>query len=244
MNNQIILPKSDIMLSSSREVLQHTERLKPFGVTMFSYTRVYEDGSFIDVSDRPDMIDYFYYKTDIYKHYAPDANPSAIGEGCFILTSAEIANSPLAPVRDELNLDNSLSIIKKDVNFYEVWNYASSKNNHAIINYYINHLNFLHAFSFSFKEEMKSLIQKYENDKIWRPDILQDVHCVNEHKFKLTSRQLQCARLVLQGYSYKQIAGRLSLSKRTIESYILHMKSKLSCRNKAELIAKLYAIFS
>lgn len=248
--NQLILPKTDIMLTSTNEVLQITAPLKKFGVSMFSYTRVYHDGSFIDVSDRSDMIDYFYYQTDIYKHYAPDANPAAIGEGYVILTSAEIANSPLAPVRDDVDLDNSLSIIKKSKKYYEVWNYASRKNNHEIINFYINHLDFLDSFSIEFKDKMQHLIKKYEKDRIWRPDNLDDTNkqplYINKSFTRkpstqqLSKRQSDCLRLLTKGMSIKQIASELSLSARTVEHYLEAVRMKFKCGSKAELIAKLY----
>lgn len=56
----------------------------------------------------------------------------------------------------------------------------------------------------------------------------------------LSRRQISCAKLLLSGMTIKQIAAYLNLSPRTVESYVENIKTKLNCRNKTELILKLY----
>lgn len=55
----------------------------------------------------------------------------------------------------------------------------------------------------------------------------------------LSKRQMACARLLLSGMTMKEIAARLNLSHRTVESYIENIKTKMRCQNKTELILKL-----
>ncbi len=52
-------------------------------------------------------------------------------------------------------------------------------------------------------------------------------------------RETDCINLLLYGYSYKNIANKLNLSSRTVESYIESIKLKLNCHNKQILIDKL-----
>lgn len=54
----------------------------------------------------------------------------------------------------------------------------------------------------------------------------------------LTQRESECLFLLLRSYSASQIAKRLNLSKRTVESYIDNLKNRLGCANKTELIIK------
>lgn len=58
-----------------------------------------------------------------------------------------------------------------------------------------------------------------------------------EHQvYTLTLREAQCLYYSLQGYSAKQIAKQLTLSHRTVETYMEHIKVKLQCRNKLHLL--------
>ena len=60
-----------------------------------------------------------------------------------------------------------------------------------------------------------------------------------ENEMNLSRQQTVCANLLLSGMTNKQIAKQLNLSPRTVESYINDLKTKLCCKNKMELIAKL-----
>jgi LuxR family quorum-sensing system transcriptional regulator SolR len=54
----------------------------------------------------------------------------------------------------------------------------------------------------------------------------------------LTIRQLQIAKLMIEGRTARQIGDELGLSPRTVESHIGNMKSRLMCNNKADLFIR------
>ncbi|KTD47640.1 helix-turn-helix transcriptional regulator [Legionella quateirensis] len=60
----------------------------------------------------------------------------------------------------------------------------------------------------------------------------------NENKYALTNREYECVFLLIRGKTAKEIGTLLSLSKRTIESYIENIKNKMNCKNKAEILVK------
>jgi DNA-binding CsgD family transcriptional regulator len=60
----------------------------------------------------------------------------------------------------------------------------------------------------------------------------------NANKYKLTIRECECVFLLIRGKSAKEIGALLSLSKRTIESYIENIKNKMDCKNKADILVK------
>ncbi|OOG77890.1 response regulator transcription factor [Algoriphagus sp. A40] len=55
---------------------------------------------------------------------------------------------------------------------------------------------------------------------------------------EITSREKEVLQLVAQGYSTKQIADKLSISIRTVESHRINMLRKMRVNNSAELIKK------
>lgn len=55
---------------------------------------------------------------------------------------------------------------------------------------------------------------------------------------EITSREKEVLQLVAQGYSTKQIADKLSISIRTVESHRINLLRKLRVSNTAELIKK------
>lgn len=57
---------------------------------------------------------------------------------------------------------------------------------------------------------------------------------------KLTARESECLMELIKGKTAAQIAETLSLSKRTVESYLDNIKGKLGCRSKSELLDKVY----
>jgi DNA-binding CsgD family transcriptional regulator len=55
----------------------------------------------------------------------------------------------------------------------------------------------------------------------------------------LTPRQLEIARHVVAGRTAREISQLLDLSRRTVETHVDNIKSRLGCMNKTELVLKL-----
>jgi DNA-binding CsgD family transcriptional regulator len=58
--------------------------------------------------------------------------------------------------------------------------------------------------------------------------------------YGLSAREIQVLRLVLQGKTYAQVSDLLYISKKTVDSHVQHIYSKVGVRNKLELIQKVY----
>ena len=58
----------------------------------------------------------------------------------------------------------------------------------------------------------------------------------------ITKRESECLFCLLRGKSIPEIANILQLSKRTVESYIDHIKMKMNCYSQAELCEKSVAL--
>jgi DNA-binding NarL/FixJ family response regulator len=53
---------------------------------------------------------------------------------------------------------------------------------------------------------------------------------------RLTARETEVLRLVAKGLTYPQIAGRLTLSPRTVQNHVQNTLVKLQLHNKAQLV--------
>lgn len=65
-------------------------------------------------------------------------------------------------------------------------------------------------------------------------------HIVNQYKASsLTPRESECAFYVLRGQSNREISEKLHISIKTVEVHYQHIKSKLDCRFRSQVIEKL-----
>lgn len=55
----------------------------------------------------------------------------------------------------------------------------------------------------------------------------------------LSEREIQVARLVVSGMMNKEIAEKLVISKRTVDSHVEHIYAKLGVSTRAELVARI-----
>ena len=58
----------------------------------------------------------------------------------------------------------------------------------------------------------------------------------NKKFYKLSNREVDCLYYTIQGHSAKFIGQELSISHRTVESYLQNIKNKLDYHTKNELI--------
>lgn len=59
---------------------------------------------------------------------------------------------------------------------------------------------------------------------------------------RLSEREQEVADLVVAGHTYKQIAGKLFISAKTVEHHVARMRQRLNCQSRSELLARLRAM--
>lgn len=57
---------------------------------------------------------------------------------------------------------------------------------------------------------------------------------------RLTPREVEILGLMAEGLSHTEIAGRLSISSKTVGAHIEHILSKLDCHSRAQAVAKAF----
>ncbi|MBL0941720.1 MAG: helix-turn-helix transcriptional regulator [Alphaproteobacteria bacterium] len=67
---------------------------------------------------------------------------------------------------------------------------------------------------------------------------------IHAYHIPLSEREKDCLKCLILGMTAKEIARELSLSPRTIESYLENIKNKMCCYSKSQLIAKVIHEFT
>jgi DNA-binding CsgD family transcriptional regulator len=262
---KLILPNQDITLNYWEEVNKFCLPLRQFGINFFNYLKVYNDGSIADLNNAPLMTEYFYYKSKLYQSFSPIADRVSFEQG-FILGSSFSKQDIFNIMRDSFDIDNVIFFITKQKDATSFWQFGSNAGNKKIVNFYLNNIELLKIFVTYFKDQNEKLLKQcdankykivsidnkvqYFSDDSLYPYINDDVATIIS-QFKryqtksphLTQRELECLKLCLKGKTAKEIAQIMDISYRTVESHIVNMKKKLSCKKLSQLTAKSADLF-
>ncbi|MBI2784783.1 MAG: LuxR family transcriptional regulator [Legionella longbeachae] len=210
--------------------------LKGHGITVFNYYRVYLNGEMLRFSTDRSWTEHYFKKNYLKNVRPPEAYLSK--DVNYFVWLIEDCPEMLLDAAINFNTSNGISIAQKGDNYVDFFCFATTRNNRKIINtFYLNNLDVLLNYCDYFKEHAKQLIHLGEKQKIILPEFE-----YSAKKIEFTNRQLDCAFLLLKGLQYKEIAKKLLLSSRTVETHINGLKNKLNCKNKAELIISLSEI--
>jgi DNA-binding CsgD family transcriptional regulator len=156
------------------------------------------------------------------------------------------------------------TIIKKEKDLTHFYNFGANLSDSGINQVYVNNIDLLDRFIGFFNSSVKrskNLVEAYaivmnSNKKQFnnfnhketflssrlkeeKSLFLQTLLNSKSTPYYLTRKELECAKLLVEGKTAKEIARICCLSFRTIEDRINSLKQKLNARNKSELIAKL-----
>lgn len=243
--------------------------LAKHGVTTFGLTRIYKDNSRFGLCNRPDWIEHYYNQGYVYEtrlNRNPDCYQA--GAYLWDAWEPTHSGHQLVGNDAALNFNigRGITILEKTDQWIDKFEFASTPNNYLINGFYLNNLELLHNFVQNFKETSHSLIKEaekargivpYEDNINFYQDGLdtQIPHVEysnifwnrNKNKlgkqnatlFNLSSRELDCIHWLLKGKTVPEIAIILEISHRTVEKFILNLKTKLGCHSLFQLGIKI-----
>ncbi len=245
------LPDSHIFYSAIPDVMEIVKPLNKLGITAFSFSRKYHDGSRIYLDDRYHSLD-IYLKQKYYlcsnTEYKPDMYKDQV-----LLWSTTPNQKILDDCDRAFGIDHGIWLFESNENYCETFTFATNSRNDRIINVYLSKMDLLKSFKEFFREKASSIIKQAEKQKIILPfnelvgikRVLQNIedpilrNTKSSNDYSLTLRQFECCVLLLKGKTAKEIGVSLKLSARTVEYYLDIIKTKLNCKKKSELIIKL-----
>lgn len=186
----------------------------------------------------------------------------------FLFSSIEKFQKYTGIVKENFQIDNIFAYTEKYENYIDIFFFGAHSKREGVIDFYLNNLDLLKNYSLYFKNKAQDLIKVAEKNKIIVPKNLVDSYyqayqkikiidsydnssdaCFNEfslisyleqNKISITPREMDCLRLLTNGFTAKLIAKHLRLSQRTVESYLENIKEKFNCRSRIQLIELLF----
>lgn len=252
-------------LTKANEIKSICSILYPFGIRHFCYLRLFKDGSHLLLCTDPEWVKCFYLH-----HYARapyHKNPKDYISG-YQLWNTAADQSIINVAREQFNIAHGMALVEQNTEDCELFHFATTRENSAITNFYLNNLGILQHFTLFFKERAQTLIRKAHSDRLILPhwltqssennNAIASTHAsqlpeqdfwsatpvkrftLNENpNHYLTLREMTCISWLARGFSSKEIAKKLDVSSRTVEAHFDNLRHRLKCHSKSELLARI-----
>ena len=234
-----------------------------FGIGYFTYHRIDNTGKYTVLVDRPDWAEY-YVSEKIFLNDPYLRHPSVYQSGMALIDqhgSKEYKELVLEAGKKVLSMDLGATLIQKNEEYVEFFGFAANKKTSCLENLYLNHPQLLKSFALHFKSQLGGILSQMEDeadslvnlkgkDFDCKQPICPDIqptalfayykdlgmHAEIQKIQKLSAREKQCLKLLIQDKSAKETAVVLKLSRRTVEYYFENIKNKLDCWSKQEIL--------
>ncbi len=236
--------------------------LEPLGITGFFFIRMYPDGQFVDLTSDANWAEFFFKKFYDLSYRPEDLTIHTYVTHGVALSELNPQNQAWIDGKEYFNIGNIIILSRYYEHYYENYYFHADKNNNAINQFYLNHLDLFYRFIDYFRIQAAPIILKAEEKKFYTPEkyLLYRKNIILENKeelaaeklmqfFKenevlaqhdyhahgLSAKEVACLSYLIQGKSAEEIAIILSRSRRTIETHIESAKRKLNCHKIAQL---------
>jgi len=253
-------------IKSSNDIAKFIENSNLYdkGIKHFAYVKLFADGTRIHLASTQNWTKCFFNN---YFNIGMTSKPFNTYENSYLLCAYQDKSHVYSIMRNEFNIEHGFLLIDKYSSFCEIAMFASTREYSTINNYYINNLDKLRNCLLDFKDTHRHLIEKSHKDRLILPKNSNRIifelsnnsndsqrfsldHQNNNHLYVrlfqkelnkeilFSKQQSRCFKLLIKGYSIKEIANLMQLSPRTVEHYIEKIREILICKNIKEIILK------
>lgn len=249
----------DVIIRHSSRIRKATQPLKDhFNIPYFTYHRIDTKGNYTVLVDNPDWAEHYVDK-QIYLIDPFLRTPSAFQPGMCLIENCgtdEYKETVRKEGMHKIQCDSMVILIQKNSDSVEFFGFGADKKTSALHNLLANQPQLFKSFGRHFKSELKTIIEKTNKEpgsllELKGPDFLNldpispDISTSKLEAFyqdlgfqvsKLTPREKECIKCLIDGKSAKETALILGLSPRTVEFYFENIKNKLSCETKRDIL--------
>lgn len=233
--------------------------IEHLGIKHFAYCKHYHNGTSLILTFKPEIVEKF---NEIFVAGVSDEG-SYVKDG-FYLQCDMVNNNPdlhtfFDKFSDKFNSSHHLLFYEHYDDYLEQFIFGVAPNNSAIYSFYDDNIDLFEQFMLYFKDKARKIIDEAEKHRIIIPktpmpefaanhyekireNFLQDIkhtHYLLDKKngnVFISQRELEVIYCLSRGRTAKEIGSELSLSPRTIETYLNNAKNKLGCFNKSQVI--------
>lgn len=218
------------------------------GFNYFQYLRCYKDGSCSLLANETGMVEYFSQVANepvVFSSYMVEHEKL---HSYWFLWDEELPSFPVNLAREKFNLHHGLTLVRRSKNYYDMIAVALPEYKRNIVSFYLTKHKVIEQFINLFDKNHYDLISYINRHPLILPKPYRDSNyqkiCLpngrievvgSQGAFYLTSKEVACLRLVLQGITDKQIAQILHLSPRTVETYLNRIKSRSGALYRSDL---------
>lgn len=238
-----------------------------FKIHTFGYRKFFPDGTSFNTSSNFPLTKFCQEKFDngTIPTYEDEVSSLLNGEKAHFLRIGEPdKNNLFLSALYDLDIWNTLSLYRKSGSCVEGFYFTSTKDNHEIIEEYINNMVLFERFSFYFKGKFSDIMTDLEMKNARSPTISPTIFeksCFSSSKdeqeiknfisdtpinkfflnnngqdVSLSPQEFKCLALLSRGKTAKEIGRSLTLSSRTVESYIENIKCKMKVTSRDRLV--------
>lgn len=261
--------QNNIMLHSSSSVREFCLPLFKFlKINYFNFTRIYKTGERARLGTNALVIEQYYLK-DWYNFAAFERNPDLYCSGYFYWDNSDNSNLAKLKsfLFDNYGMSNVFSVVRKYNDFIDVYNFAPDEGNKLPIESYMAQINIINDFIDLFECANAELINLACKEKFMLPlkkellfaddgsglqngkaveDFYNEILYNKKKPFRffvngtyLTIRETECLTYTTMGMTIKEIAIKLKISPRTVETHINNIKLKSNIQYKHQLCQKI-----
>jgi len=244
-------------IKHSDKVKLLTKPIKDYlNITYFAYLRIDFDGHYVTLlNSRPDWLE-FCIQTKLIL-LDPYLNHPKCYQSGISLWECPNAEEILKHMKS-FNSDHGFCLIERSNEYIDFFCFGGVKSISNIKEHYINNSLPFKSFKNYFKNENKSILSQLDKQSSPLSKLIENNTCKPDcnnfpesKKFsyllslgfeaeiekakKLSKREKQCIKYLVDGKTAKESAALLRLSPRTVEFYLENIKNKLFCVNKQQV---------
>lgn len=265
MNNEIS-PASiiDVLVEYSKKIQSSWVPLLHLGIIEFRYARSFNNLTQFSIGSNVPWVENYYHH-EFHKMGSFNRHPAHYKSG--VVLWGDIGDyRPFIYARDHHNIGKGITIVEKRTDGCEFYFFGGSVDNSNITSFLVSHIELLKRYIAFFKSENNDFIQKgrqfnlplylpendTEDEQALKAQVQENIDNFlnatkpqnlylhsNGHEVVLTKAESKCIALLLEGKTANETAEMLFISRRTIEKHLEHIREKLNCHNKLQLMTLL-----